>query len=304
MTGSQNTIIGYKAGKGSSLHDKSGNVFLGYMAGYNENGNNKLYIANTSGTPLIYGAFDIDYIAINGDLRVTGEFRDSYGDAGISGQVLSSTSSGSDWIDSPGALEVDDLTDGKTGGGSVFIGSSAGYNDDGSSNHNIGIGSNALYNNFSGNTNIALGLYTLYNNSGSYNIAIGGNALNRNTSGEHNLGIGEETNCFNQTGSQNTIIGYKAGRGSSLHNKSGNIFLGYHAGYNETEDDKLYIENSDSSTPLIGGDFSTDKVTINDVLILTPRSTPPTDPINGEIYVGTDNHIYCYLNSAWKQLDN
>ena len=35
------------------------------------------------------------------------------------------------------------------------------------------------------------------------------------------------------------------------------------AGWNETGDNKLYIENTNSSEPLIGGDFSTDEVIIN-----------------------------------------
>ena len=82
------------------------------------------------------------------------------------------------------------------------------------------------------------------------------------------------------------------------------MFLGYRAGYSETGDDKLYIANSNDSTPLIKGDFSTDKVTINDVLIIDPRSSAPTSPTEGELYVNsTNHHIYCYLNGSWKQLD-
>ncbi len=45
-------------------------------------------------------------------------------------------------------------------------------------------------------------------------------------------------------------------------------------------------------------------VNITDVLNLTPRATPPASPNVGDIYVGTDNHIYCYLNGGWVQLDN
>ena len=44
------------------------------------------------------------------------------------------------------------------------------------------------------------------------------------------------------------------------------VLLGYRAGKNETGSNKLYIENSDSATPLIAGDFSTNEVTINDSL--------------------------------------
>jgi hypothetical protein len=44
-------------------------------------------------------------------------------------------------------------------------------------------------------------------------------------------------------------------------------------------------------------------VTIDEVLSLTPRSAPPVSPKQGDLYVGTDGHIYCYLAGNWKQLD-
>ena len=52
---------------------------------------------------------------------------------------------------------------------------------------------------------------------------------------------------------------------------------------------------------------------VNDVMRLEPRSTAPSSPSEGDIYVHLDpdnsvdpsnHHIYCYLNSIWKQLDN
>lgn len=53
-TGSMNTALGWKAG-----HDAtgSGNVFLGFEAGYNETASNRLHIANSSTSTLIYGEF-------------------------------------------------------------------------------------------------------------------------------------------------------------------------------------------------------------------------------------------------------
>jgi phage baseplate assembly protein gpV len=274
--GSQNTIIGCQAGRGTSDHDKSGNVFLGYKAGYSETESNKLYIENSDGPPLIYGEFDNDYIKINGDFEVTGILYDDDHDAGTNGQILSSTSTGTDWVE----MEINDLTDGKTGGNSVFLGSGAGTSDDNSENRNVGVGINALHTNFTGYRNTANGYNTLYTNStGNYNTAngyqalyyntdsrntaLGSFALHRNTSGEHNVGIGFETNGNNQEGSYNTMIGYQAGCGGVLHDKSGNVFIGYSAGYNETGDNRLYIENSSSSIPLIWGDFTNNRIVIN-----------------------------------------
>ncbi|MCK4654139.1 MAG: tail fiber domain-containing protein, partial [Candidatus Cloacimonetes bacterium] len=263
--GSQNTIIGYRAGRGTADHNKSGNIFLGYRAGYYETESNKLYIENSiSSSPLIYGEFDNDYVEINGDFKVTGILYDDDHDAGTSGQVLSSTGSGTDWVDAAGgAEEIDDLTDGKTGGNSVFLGSGAGTSDDGTDNDNVGVGYSALFANISGIRNTANGYEALHFNTGSGNTAFGSYTLYHNTSGEYNVGIGNNTNYFNQEGSQNTIIGYKAGRGTGYHSKSGNIFLGYKAGYYETESNKLYIENSDGFPPLIYGEFDNNYIKIN-----------------------------------------
>ena len=46
---------------------------------------------------------------------------------------------------------------------------------------------------------------------------------------------------------------------------------------------------------------------LNDILVLNPRTTTPDTPTNGMIIVsgsGVDQHMYCYLNDTWKQLDN
>ena len=44
-------------------------------------------------------------------------------------------------------------------------------------------------------------------------------------------------------------------------NEIDGLFLGYQAGYNETGSNKLYIDNSSTSDPLIEGDFSSNTVT-------------------------------------------
>jgi hypothetical protein len=74
-------------------------VFIGFQAGYSETGSDKLYIENTdSSTPLIGGDFSTDDVIINGNLEITGTFKDKDGDAGSAGQILSSTGTGTDWI--------------------------------------------------------------------------------------------------------------------------------------------------------------------------------------------------------------
>jgi hypothetical protein len=82
--GEYNTFLGSKAGfynnrdhntflGGFAGHNATGsaNVFLGFRAGYHETGSNKLYIANShTVTPLIYGEFDNNILAINGKVGI------------------------------------------------------------------------------------------------------------------------------------------------------------------------------------------------------------------------------------------
>ena len=68
-TGNSNTAIGIEALLENDTG--SGNVALGYQAGYHETASNKLYIANSSTTtPLIYGDFATQELAINGSLNI------------------------------------------------------------------------------------------------------------------------------------------------------------------------------------------------------------------------------------------
>ncbi len=190
-----------------------------------------------------------------------------------------------------GAIAIDSLTDGRTTGLSVFLGSGAGINDDGSTNRNTATGYDALHTSTTGFNNTANGYNALYSaNSGRDNVASGHSALYSNTTGGFNVGLGMSANRLNQTGSQNTIIGYEAGRGIALHNKSGNILLGYQAGYNETGDNKLYIENSNSAAPLIGGDFTLDEIYLNGkvgVNETTPTAELHVGGIDGVLFTGT-----------------
>ena len=190
-----------------------------------------------------------------------------------------------------GVSSIDDLSDGRTLGNSVFLGSGAGAADDGTDNLNVAVGVNALSVNITGFNNTAHGYRALFSNTGgNYNTAIGLSALYSNTTGSNNVAIGNSANFRNQEGSQNTIIGIQAGYGAALHNKSGNVFLGFNAGYNETGDNKLYIENSNSSVPLIGGDFSADEIYLNGKVgidVSAPSAELQVGGTDGVLFTGT-----------------
>ena len=65
---------------------------------------------------------------------------------------------------------------------------------------------------------------------------------------------------------------------------SNNVFIGYQAGYAETNSNKLYIENSNSTTPLIYGEFDNNLLQINGTLNMNGSYDFPTiDGAGGQI---------------------
>lgn len=81
-----------------------------------------------------------------------------------------------DELEDEKAEEINDLSDAKTGGNSVFLGVGAGTSDDGSNNNNTGIGNNSLYSNTTGYYNTASGY-----NAGRYTNSGGANETSSNS---------------------------------------------------------------------------------------------------------------------------
>ncbi len=249
--------------KGMLVYDKTGNMMFFWNGSEFENfesggvtilrdEDGDTYIDTDSGV-------DPDYIAVSTGGTIFWIF-----DHGR----LATNNTGSSVFIGEGAGVHDDLTDNKN----VFIGQNAGTaNSTGYENAAIGyesfiantsganntaFGSSSLKSSTTASFNTAIGSRALENTTTSaYNTALGTYSLRHNTIGAKNVALGYASG-FYTGGSKNTIIGYRAGRGTSANNISGNVFIGYEAGYFETGDNKLYIENSNSSSPLIYGDFS------------------------------------------------
>ena len=326
-TGNNNTVLGRAAGINAT---GSGNVFLGYESGSNETGDNKLYIENSNSTiPLVYGEFNNDLLRVNGTLDINNAYQFPITD-GTANQILSTNGAGIvTWntIDKTGLIDNDNdtqiqveegtdddtirfdtagteyftMSNGRLGvlntGESVFIGNSAGANDDLSGNQNTAVGNNALQSgttgsqntavgrsalttNVTGNNNTALGRNALFTSTGNGNTAVGsvnasalstGNNnttvgsfnLQNNADGTNNTVVGAYAMRFGTTGNNNTVLGRAAGINAT---GSGNVFLGYESGANETGDNKLYLENSNSATPLVYGEFDNDLLRVNGTL--------------------------------------
>ncbi len=164
-------------------------------------------------------------------------------------------------------------------GSSVFIGKDAGRMDDQTSNFNVGIGNDVLEDNTTGDKNVAIGNTSMLqnisgvqntavgeaslrsNNVGERNVAIGQSCMRNNTDGSYNTAVGEDALYSNLNGNNNVAIGHDAGRTCR---GSGNVFLGHEAGRNiGTQDNRLYIDNSNTSSPLIYGEFDNNAIVIN-----------------------------------------
>lgn len=126
--------------------------------------------------------------------------------------------------------------------------------------YNTGIGSWALYNITTGHFNTGIGDMSLSAiTSGFGNSALGEGSLIALQDGVFNTGVGNDALASLVSGDRNTAVGLFAG-----HECLGddNVFIGAEAGYYEAGSDTLYIDNSDTATPLIYGNFSTDILTI------------------------------------------
>ena len=234
-------------------------------------------------------------------------------------------------------------------GNSVFIGEFAGLNDDLSDNRNVFVGRYAGRLNTTGNYNNAFGHYALTNNTtGQSNVAVGSNAMDFNetgtantaignsalyqvTSGNYNVAVGNQAlGGGGGTSNANVAVGYRALHSNQFSNNTaigheagheniygtGNIFIGYQAGFNTTaygptSSNKLYIENSNSSTPLIYGDFAADSLVINGDITITGRVTLSKSNVpykkyspgtQGQIVYGEDYIYICIQPDEWKRV--
>ncbi|MCB0466127.1 MAG: hypothetical protein KDC78_10730 [Aequorivita sp.] len=205
------------------------------------------------------------------------------------------------------AMGKNALNDNTVGGNNTAVGkSSLASNTDGL--NNTAMGNFSLSTNTQGDSNIALGYWALKNNNGNANAGIGTNALEQNTTGGSNTAIGSYSFMENTVGNNNVSVGDFSGRyvdgnnnvfigrragannyiANPSNNKSNNVMIGYEAGFDQLVDNRLFIENSSSSNPLIYGEFDNDILRINGELQVGDPSTtgyalPATDGTSGQV---------------------
>jgi len=275
VTGVENTFLGWQAGQ-NVLGD--GNVCIGYAAGMNETGSDQLYIANSStATPLIGGDFATGDLTFNAAVEIdapadadvvltlTAGASQSVNifEAVVNSVTQATVSSNGEFTHNRGSGAANEtfglgsMNDTMTGASNTGFGRSVLQSlTDGIGN--VGVGRSALLDCTEGDFNIAMGYQAAQNvTDGIQNIALGQNTLDTCTTGDRNIAIGQRALATTNS-TNNVAIGYQAGQTGT---GGSNIFIGYQAGQNETGSNKLYIANSNTATPLIGGDFSTGDLT-------------------------------------------
>jgi hypothetical protein len=140
----------------------------------------------------------------------------------------------------------------------VFIGFMAGINTLGDSSTFIGneAGSGSI-----GDNNVMLGLRSRFSSTGSHNLVIG-NYAGYGSSGNNSTHIGNYAGYFSN-GSNSVVLGYHAGYGASGDNC---VYIGQQAGSFNALNNLLMIDNSNTSTPLIFGNFATNLLRVNGTL--------------------------------------
>jgi hypothetical protein len=272
LTGTNNVIIGYKAGDTTTTGTR--NVFIGSEAGRMTNTNfDNVYVGNESG-------------------KYSTEYQNTF-----VGSFSGSTSSGNENT----YLGHESGSASYAGTSNTFVGSYSGYPNRGMENVMIGKSSGRYK--YGGHLNVIIGkeagqgdLNKMSRNTGTGNVIVGGESGYYLRSGSDNVFMGYRSAYNDSTGHSNTYIG--AFTGYSNYAGSNNICIGDSAGYSETGNRKLYIESSNSATPLIYGEFDNDIVRINgtkvertDKTIADNDATPDVSASNVWTYAGSANAV-------------
>ena len=120
---------------------------------------------------------------------------------------------------------------------------------------NTALGSFTLRDATSANQNVAVGQQAQRYGTGNYNTTVGTQA-SMFTTGHNNVAIGglSAKGASGSTFANTVAVGYKAG--NALTTGGSNVLIGYKAGSTLTTDsNKLYIANTDTTDPLIYGEF-------------------------------------------------
>jgi Chaperone of endosialidase len=236
------------------------NTFIGENAGFNNTeGTNNVFIGYASG---------FENIGVGG---YTGDYNVFIGyESGMNNNITGESGQSNVFIgDACGKYNT-------SGRYNVFLGKETGMWSQ-TGNFNTYIGSQAGRGNLTGDgeNNTCVGYMSGYKETASNNTYLGWWSAHEHTTGEGNTILGCKTGYSSVSGEQNTLLGHRAGYWNV--SGAGNVFLGYQAGHAELGSNKLYIENSLSTTPLIYGEFDNDELVFNADVEITGTTTLNSD---------------------------
>jgi hypothetical protein len=251
MTGAYNSFFGNLAGNKNT--SGAANTFLGTAAGYlNTKGIDNTFVGRSAGQHNTTASYNTFLGYATGCLNTTGA---SNTFVGYLAGYLTTTGANNVFVGREAGKNND------TASNNTFVGSSAGYATT-TGGTNTFVGESAGRTNTTGNLNVFVGsMAGNANDVGGGNSFFGYSAGTSNTTGMWNTIIGECAGYSHKTGSNNTFVGDYAGYSNV--SGTGNIFIGNMAGRDEVGSYKLYIDDSDTDTPLIYGNFVLNRVGIN-----------------------------------------
>ena len=308
-------------GKTIGVHNPTRSVFIGAGAGTNNNTFGTGNIGIGSGAyHLIEDGYDNVAIGDSAFYNTTGFSRDNViigaQAAKNSSQLIGVTAIGSGALKENTsnvntAIGRNAMTAHEQGFRNVAVGDQALLKDI-TGDDNTSVGSASMFGNIDGDRNVAIGSVALFaNKGGDNNVAIGYNSLANDTSGIFNTVVGYSAAENNHSGSYNTILGAGAGSSFGAKNYEKNVYIGYNAGSFETEDNRLYIDNSSTADPLIYGEFNNNFLRINGQQEVTGDLTVGdkfiVDASIGWVGVGTSNplsELHVKDATAWSRFTN
>ncbi len=281
--GCYNTFLGPRAGEKNNTGHR--NLFAGVETGrYNTSGNYNVYLGYVTAK---YNKSGYENIALGAHAAYKNQ--SGYRNVFVGGQTGYNNTTGRHNVflgyqaGKANTSGIHNIFQGyrvgwnnKTGTRNVFLGDRAGERMI-NGHHNFFVGYLAGRYYTSGKYNVAFGYEAAaLQSSGNNNIAIGFRSSKARTSGNDNVTIGSLSNETNTGGTRNVMIGHGAGRNSS---GSYNIYIGSTG--NVSSSNRLMIDNSSSTYPLIDGNFSSNKLTVN--------GKTGIDTYNFPSYVGSRN---------------
>jgi hypothetical protein len=268
-TGSYNTSLGAF----SLISGNSGdaNTLIGYGAGADVDGSSNTLIGREVGITLGSGGESNTMIGDRAGANIQGGYQNiaigtyaCYTD-GIQ-LAAKNIAIGDSALLSAGSSKViaigNRAAQGGASPGSMYIGHYSGLSVASNSYSNTFIGYEAGRNSISADSNVFLGYKSGRNHgSGRHNVYVGLGSGPTSLGSDYCVYVGSEAGFPNGFGLRNIAIGYNAG----FNNGTGNILIGTNAGDGQVQSNKLFIENSNATVPLIWGDFNQNRVAFNRV---------------------------------------